>query len=67
MVTLIGIIVILAILFLPSLIRDYIFNNRISPDGYKTDWGEMNRDMANGKSKDEVKQKFNKGGYDLKK
>lgn len=44
---------------------DYKFDNRVSPPGYKTDWGAMNRDLANGKSQLEVKQKFNRGEYDV--
>lgn len=65
--TLIGIIVILAILFLPGFIRNYTFDNRLPPDGYRVDHGAMNRDLAMGKSKNEVMDKCNRGGYDVKK
>lgn len=44
---------------------DWKFNNRVSPPGYKTDYGAMNHDLASGKSQTEVKQKFNRGGYDI--
>lgn len=44
---------------------DYNFSNRTSPNGYRTDWGAMNRDLANGKSQMEIKQKFNRGEYDI--
>lgn len=44
---------------------DWKFNNRTSPDGYRTDWAAMNHNLAMGKSKTEVKQKFNRGGYDI--
>lgn len=33
--------------------------------GYRTDYGAMNRDLAMGMSKDAVKDKFNRGGYDV--
>lgn len=65
METLITLIIFGAILFLPGIITDYKFDNRISPNGYKTDWGAMNHDLATGKSQTEVKQKFNRGGYDV--
>ena len=44
---------------------DWKFNNRVAPPGYKTDYGAMNRDLGMGKSQMEVKQKFNRGGYDI--
>lgn len=44
---------------------DCKFDNRTSPDGYKTDWGAFNRDLANGISQTEVKKKFNRGEYDI--
>lgn len=65
--TLIGIIIILAICFLPGIIRNYTFDNRLPPDGYRVDHGAMNRDLAMGKSKNEVMDKCNRGGYDVKK
>lgn len=64
--TLIGIIVLFCILFLPGIIRNYKFDNRTSPDGYTADFGAMNRDMANGMSKEAAMDKFNRGGYDIK-
>lgn len=44
---------------------DWKFDHRTPSNGYKTDYGAMNRDLASGKSKTEVKQKFNRGGYDI--
>lgn len=64
--TLIGIIILIGIFALPSIIRNYTFDNRTSPDGYTTDYGEMNRDFARGMSKTYVQNKFNRGGYDVK-
>lgn len=65
METLIGLIVFGAILGIPAIMREYKFNNRISPNG--TDWAAMNHDLAMGKSKNDVKDKFNRGGYDIPK
>lgn len=64
---LIGIAIILAICFLPGIITNYKFDNRMPPAGYKTDYGAMSRDLAMGKSKNEVMGKANQGGYDVKK
>ena len=50
--------------FMKGLDTDYRFNNRISPNG--TDWKAMNDDLISGKSKTDVKIKFNNGGYDKK-
>lgn len=60
-----GLIIVIIIFSLVSKSIDYKFDNRTSPDGYKTDWGEFNRDLANGMSQMDVKRKFNKGGYDV--
>lgn len=65
METLIGLVVLFLIFVLPAIMREHTFNNRISPDGYKTDWAAMNHDLAMGKSKNDVKDKFNRGGYDI--
>lgn len=65
--TLIGIIIILAILFLPGIIRNYTFDNCLPPDWYRVDHGTINHDLAMGKSKNEVMDKCNRGGYDVKK
>lgn len=67
METLIGIIIIFAILFLPGIITDHKFSNSLPPEGYQTDWAAMNRDLANGKSKMDVMRKSNNGGYYVKK
>ena len=64
---LIGIIIILAICFSPGIITDYKFSNSLPPEGYQTDWGAMNRDLANGKSKMDVMRKSNNGSYYVKK
>lgn len=45
----------------------YTFDNRLPPDGYRMDHGAMNRDLAMGKSKNEVMDKCNRGDYDVKK
>lgn len=62
---LIGIIIIFCVCFLPGIITDHKFNTRIPPQGSQVDWGAMNNDLTSGKSKTEVKQKFNRGGYDV--
>lgn len=64
METLIGLIV-FRLPLEPLYKKEHTFNNRISPDGYRTDYGAMNRDLAMGMSKDAVKDKFNRGGYDV--
>lgn len=65
METLIGLIVFGLIIGIPLYKREHTFNNRTSPDGYRTDWGAMNRDLTTGMSKNDVKDKFNRGGYDV--
>lgn len=65
METLIGLIVLGLIVGIPLYKREHTFNNRTSPPGYKTDWEAMNHDLAMGKSKNDVKDKFNRGGYDI--
>lgn len=39
--------------------------NRITPLSYKTDWATMNRDMANGASKQQIYTNINNGKYDV--
>ncbi len=65
METLIGLIVFGLIIGIPLYKREHTFNNRTSPNGYKTDYGAMNRDLALGMSKNDVKDKFNRGGYNI--
>lgn len=67
METLIGLIFLFCVFGLPSIIRNYKFDNRLPPDGYRVDHGAMSRDLALGKSKNEVMDKCNRGGYDVKK
>ena len=67
METLIGLVVLFLIFGLPSIIRNYKFDNSLPPEGYKTDWAAMNRDLAMGKSKTEVMNKSNNGGYYVRK
>lgn len=67
METLIGLAVLFCIFVLPGIIRNYKFDNSLPPEGYQTDLAAMNRDLANGKSKDEVMRKSNNGGYYVKK
>lgn len=67
METLIGLVVLFLILGLPSIIRNYKFDNNLPPEGYQTDWAAMNHDLANGKSKAEVINKSNRGEYYVKK
>lgn len=64
---LIGLFVLILLLVLPSIIRNYKFDNSLPPEGYQTDWAAMNRDLANGKSKAEVMNKSNRGEYYVKK
>lgn len=65
--TLIGIIILFLIFGLPNIMRNYTFDHRLPPDGYRVDHGAMNRDLAMGKSKNDVMDKCNRGGYDVKK
>lgn len=58
-------IIIIIIFYAISKSTDYKFDNRTSPDGYRTDWRAFNRDLANGMSQMDVKRKFNNGGYDV--
>lgn len=67
METIIGLIVLFIIFVLPSIIRNYTFDHRLPPDGYTVDHGAMSRDLAMGKSKNDVMNKCNRGGYDIKK
>lgn len=67
METLIGLIVFGLIFGIPAIMRNYTFDHRLPPDGYRVDHGAMNRDLAMGKSKNEVMDKCNRGGYDVKK
>lgn len=67
METLIGIGLLFLFFGLPSLIRNYKFDHRLPPDGYRVDHGAMSDDLAMGKSKNEVMDKCNRGGYDVKK
>ena len=64
---LIGLFFLFCVFGLPSIIRNYKFDNSLPPEGYKTDWEAMNRDLANGKSKTEVMDKSNRGEYYIKK
>lgn len=61
----------LALLFIvfgfPNIKRNYTFNHRLPPNGYQVDYGAMSRDLAMGKSKNDVIDKCNNGGYDVKK
>lgn len=60
-----ALIIIIIIFHIISKSTDYKFDNRTSPDGYKTDGGAFNRDLTNGMSQMEVKKKFNRGEYDI--
>lgn len=60
-----GLIIVIIIFNIISKSTDYKFDNRTSPDGYKTDWSAFNRDLTNGMSQTEVKKKFNRGEYDI--
>lgn len=60
----IGIIIMLVIFYVMSNITEWTFDNRTPPQGYKTDWDAMNRDLVNGMSKQNVMSKANRGGYD---
>lgn len=67
MIELITVIIIIGIVWLLCKIPDWKFDNRTPPPGYKTDWDAMNQDMSQGKSKMDVKKKYNNGGYDIPK
>ena len=60
-----GLIIVIIIFYAISKSTDYKFDNRTSPDGYRTDWRAFNRDLANGMSQMDAKRKFNNGGYDV--
>lgn len=60
-----GLIIVIIIFYLISKSTDYKFDNRTSPNGYRTDWGAFNHDLANGMSQMDVKRKFNNGRYDI--
>lgn len=64
--TVVGLIIIFCICFLPGIITNTKFDNRLPPEGYHVDYGAMNRDLAMGKSKNDVMKKCNNGGYDVK-
>lgn len=64
--TLIGLVVIFCICFLPGIITNVKFDNRMPPAGYKTDYGAMSHDLAMGKSKNEVMSKANRAAMMLK-
>lgn len=65
--TLIGLFSMFLIFGLPSIIANWKFDHSLPPEGYKTDYAAMNRDFAMGKSKSEVINKSNNGGYYVKK
>lgn len=67
METLIGLIVFGLIFGIPAIMRNYKFDHRLPPEGYRVDHGAMSHDLATGKSKNEVMDKCNRGGYDVKK
>lgn len=64
---LIGLVFLFCTFWLPTIVRNYKFNNSLPPAGYQTDWAAMNRDLINGKSKAEVMNKSNRGEYYVKK
>lgn len=67
METLIGLIVLFCIFFLPGILTNAKFDKRLPPKGYRVDHGAITRDLAMGKSKMDVMRKCNNGGYDVKK
>lgn len=67
METLIGLVVFGLIFGIPAFMRNYTFDHRLPPDGYRVDHGAMSNDLAMGKSKNEVMDKYNRGDYDIKK
>ena len=66
METLIGLVVFGLFFGIPAFMRNYTFDHRLPPDGYRVDHGAMSNDLAMGKSKNEVMDKCNRGGYDVK-
>lgn len=67
METLIGLVVIFCVCFLPGIITNAKFDHRLPPSGYQVDYGAMSHDLAMGKSKMDVMKKCNDGGYDVPK
>lgn len=67
METLLGLVLLFLFFGVPSIITNYKFDHSLPPGGYQTDWAAMNRDLAMGKSKNEVMQKSNRGEYYVKK
>lgn len=63
--TIIGLIIIIGILYVLCHVDEWKFDSRTTPLGYKTDWDAMNKDLANGMSKQDVMRKSNRGGYDI--
>ena len=67
METLIGLVVFGLIFGIPAFMRNYTFDHRLQPDGYRVDHGAITNDLAIGKSKNQIMDKCNRGGYDVKK
>lgn len=67
METLIGLIFLFCVFGLPSIMRNYTFDHRLPPDGYRVDHDAMLHDLAMGESQNVVMDKCNRGGYDVKK
>lgn len=67
MVEVITIIIIIIIYRLIATSTDRTFQNRTSPSNMETDHAAMNRDLTLTGDQQYVKEKFNRGGYDVPK
>ena len=65
MATLISLAIIIFIFYRIFTATDRKFDKRMAPPGMKIDWSNLNQDLANGKSQTEVKDKYNRGEYDI--
>lgn len=57
----------LGIVWIICKIPEWEFDNRLPRDGYETDHSAINRDLASGKSRNDIIRKANRGGYDVPK
>lgn len=65
MATIITIIILIVLYKWLSTRTDRTFQNRLPPPGMETDHAAMNRDLTLTGDKQAVKEKFNRGGYDI--
>lgn len=63
----IKIIAFVVVMYFISKVSEWNFESRTPSDGFRIDWGQMSNDLASGKTKSEVMNKSNMGGYDIEK